>query len=84
MSVFQPILYMKKGCPFCTKLAVFMADARVDGVEWQYDTEENREVSVCLWLPVSASVSRFPCPATVCLSVSESVRVVLDTPASPL
>mmetsp|Transcript_27988 Transcript_27988/g.47046 ORF Transcript_27988/g.47046 Transcript_27988/m.47046 type:complete len:155 (-) Transcript_27988:171-635(-) len=41
--LFKSILYMKKGCPYCTKLAVFLADAKLQDIyEWQYDTEENR------------------------------------------
>ena len=33
---------MKRGCPFCSKLAVFMAEAGVTDVLWEYDTDENK------------------------------------------
>lgn len=43
-TVPQPLrLYMKRGCPWCTKLAVWLADANlVDKVVFEWDTAENR------------------------------------------
>ena len=36
-------LYMKRGCPWCTKLAVWLADAKLmDKVVFHWDTAENR------------------------------------------
>eukprot|EP00353_Schmidingerella_taraikaensis_P002814 CAMPEP_0185582606 /NCGR_PEP_ID=MMETSP0434-20130131/21002_1 /TAXON_ID=626734 ORGANISM="Favella taraikaensis, Strain Fe Narragansett Bay" /NCGR_SAMPLE_ID=MMETSP0434 /ASSEMBLY_ACC=CAM_ASM_000379 /LENGTH=126 /DNA_ID=CAMNT_0028201465 /DNA_START=28 /DNA_END=408 /DNA_ORIENTATION=- len=40
---FAPVIYMKRGCPFCTKVAVFLAEAQIK-LTWEYDTEENRKL----------------------------------------
>ena len=39
----QPILYMKPGCPFCSNLAIWLASTGLDKhFQWEYDTVENR------------------------------------------
>mmetsp|Transcript_5016 Transcript_5016/g.16031 ORF Transcript_5016/g.16031 Transcript_5016/m.16031 type:complete len:120 (+) Transcript_5016:175-534(+) len=38
-----PVLYIKRGCPFCMKVMLFFAEIGIsDKFEIQYDTEENR------------------------------------------
>jgi glutaredoxin len=41
-EAFTRTLYMKRGCPFCSKLAIFMAEAGITDVLWEYDTDENK------------------------------------------
>ena len=38
-----PRLFVKPGCPFCTRLVIFLDSAKLqDTVEYEFDTEENR------------------------------------------
>lgn len=42
-ATFKRVLYMKAGCPFCTKLAVFMAESKsLELVDIKDDSDENR------------------------------------------
>ena len=46
MSEFTPVLYMKRSCPFCLKLASFLAEAGIWGrfeVRAFFDGDENEQ-----------------------------------------
>jgi len=53
---FTPTVYMKRGCSFCTKVAIFLADIGATGIEWKFDTEENRALVI-----EKCGKASFPC-----------------------